>query len=436
MLLSIPSEIFSCHIAPYLSDTDLKRLSQTCKSFKSFRPESYLYYLNVRYSRKFVTSEETFKKRKHLALTDWNSHEYYEDGAEFYKEFPSSECFRNKVVKTFKKNISLNLTPGCFKSDNMYNSYSTIDDDVNRINFSVFDMNYDMKFETFEHVVKLNLSKLSIKVDLSILRNVSYLDLSYSDSFDVSTLSHLHYLNLSHTKVTDVSALGNVHTLNLSNTPVTDVSALGNVHKLNLSRTKVTDVSALGNVHTLNLSWTDVTDVSALGNVHTLNLSYTRVTDVSALGNVDTLSLDKCYGVYDISMLNKVRFLNLKNTVVKKIPVLEQVEELDISNSINFKDFSSLVNFKNLKALNIYCTNIVVEPKRISSWFSSPNSDSESDLESKLELTINNPELLSFLLNVKTLVWNWETSSRFCDKFKLHDMYDSLHGSDLDFKNF
>ena len=276
MLLSIPPEIFDYHVAPYLSDKDLKNISKTCKRFKSYRPETCLYTLTKHHSMKFITS-----------------------------------CyFRKKVSKIFKSNVALAFPP-------------------------IHIDNYHIKSpEAFKCIYSINLSSSSI-YDVSILRKISVIDLSWTAVEDVSALSHAHTLNLYSTEVKDVSMLGSVHKLNLGYTKVTDVSALGSVHTLNLTYTKVADVSALGSVHTLILRNTEVTDVSALTKVHTLDLHETKVSDISNLINVYDLDLSFTYELRDfkpIANFKKLRILNLTNS---RISDCEDISFLSFVYSLN-----------------------------------------------------------------------------------------------------
>lgn len=125
--------------------------------------------------------------------------------------------------------------------------------------------------------------------------------------------------------------------LNLSNcSQVTDLSVLKNIHSLDLSycRCISDDISALENTYILNLKGCEnITNVSMLGNLHTLNLSYCYyITDVSMLGNLHTLDLDHCYFIYDITMLGNLHTLNISYcNYVKDVSMLENVHTLDIT---------------------------------------------------------------------------------------------------------
>ncbi len=240
---------------------------------------------------------------------------------------------------------------------------------------------YITDVSALKDVDTLDLSWTNI-TDVSELGNIDTLDLSHTKVADVSALKNVRVLDLSSTNVTDVSALGKVHTLKLNNNNhtvgfwnkevkenhkeksklgnITDVSALGGVHALELSNTNVNDVSMLGDVDTLDLSNTKVTDVSKLENVRKLNLSNTSVRDVSKLGNVDTLDLSYTQ-VADVSSLGKVRKLNLSNTEISDVSKLIGVQELDISYTY-VTDVSTL---KKVKKLNIDNTDIIINDKNL-----------------------------------------------------------------------
>ena len=195
--------------------------------------------------------------------------------------------------------------------------------------------------------------------NIGILKDVTNLDLSWTDVSDISTLSGLTALtnlDLSWTGVSDISALSGLTALtnlDLSATSIDDISALSGLTaltNLNLAWTSVRDINALASLTALtnlNLHETSVSDISALSGLTALtnlNLSATSVDDISALSGLTALTnLDlSATSVDDISALSGLTALT----------------NLDLSFNRNLSDISALSGLTALTNLNLCGTSV------------------------------------------------------------------------------
>lgn len=159
-----------------------------------------------------------------------------------------------------------------------------------------------------------------------------------------------YYINLSYSyNIQDVHMLNNLHTIILNRcSSIKDVSMLCNVKYLDISYTNVIDVSMLGKLETLILYNTNIEDVSSLGNIKYLDISYTRVKDVSMLKNVIYLKMT-ALNVININMLTNVKFLNISWCVfIKNVSNLKNLKILKIDGLLKL-DTSMLKNTKIIK---------------------------------------------------------------------------------------
>lgn len=215
----------------------------------------------------------------------------------------------------------------------------------------------------------VNLSMCDDVVDVSVLGNVHYLDLSdcKNISDDISALGNVNYLNLRYcNNIKDVSPLENVYNLNLNFCiNIMNINKLANVHTLDFSNcTHLTneDIKIFGNVYSLNLSFcTQITEVISLEKVHTLTLrGCYNIIDVSSLGKVHTLNLQDCYNIIDVRSLGGCHTLDLTNCYsITNVESLGKVTNLILINCIKVKNLDAVKNVPNLKLFYISDDSLV-----------------------------------------------------------------------------
>lgn len=163
---------------------------------------------------------------------------------------------------------------------------------------------------------------------LARMRNLTDLDLGYSDVQDITPLARLtrlQELRLASTKVESLDALRTLtrlQELNLSDTPISNIASLAKMRHLeilDLSHTAVSDLEPLRQLHRLEqllLRDTDVEDVTplfSLRKLRDLDLGNTEVEDIKPLSNLVKL---KCLHlensqVHDVSTLSGLSHLGM-----------------------------------------------------------------------------------------------------------------------------
>ena len=217
---------------------------------------------------------------------------------------------------------------------------------------------------------------------LKDLKNLTQLDLGYTQVRDLTPLKdlkNLTHLDLSATSVRDLTPLkdlNNLTQLNLNGTPVHDFTPLKNLRnltQLDLLGTQISDLTSLKdlkNLTQLDLRRTPVSDLTSLKDLKSLTqlgLWETKVSDLSPLKDLNNLTqLDlSVTSVRDLSPLkdlNNLTQLNLNGTPVHDFTPLKDLNnltQLDLLGT-QISDLGSLKNLKNLTQLNLAYTKISV----------------------------------------------------------------------------
>lgn len=189
---------------------------------------------------------------------------------------------------------------------------------------------FETLFKKYQHneIIKIKFEDYRL---CDIWKNINFeIKASFLNISDVSIFKNAYKISLSGCgNIRNISSLKNVNILDLSYTCITDVSILGNVKELNLEgNLYIADVSMLGNVSILNLAGCiKIKDVSMLMNVKELDLSWCYIDSLGdkTQWNCKKLNLAVCNKIVDISMLKNVEFINL--TGCKNVPSYK-IEEL------------------------------------------------------------------------------------------------------------
>ena len=227
-----------------------------------------------------------FKKHTNYKLNDDYSHLYKND-----------ETFRNRVLSRIvnpQKQLYLNL--------NFYFEYYNI---FTVEELSVLGNVYSLNLSGCK-ITNTNMCDGSI--DLSVLENVHSLNLSSCRFSEIIKINKIDTLNLARCLITNVTPFKDVRVLNLHGCyKIRDVSPLRNVRYICLSWCKISDLSGLENADTLDLSGcNNITDVSPLKCVRVLDLSYCiNIKHVDALVNVSALNLS--WSPVDVFTLNELQ---------------------------------------------------------------------------------------------------------------------------------
>lgn len=195
------------------------------------------------------------------------------------------------------------------------------------------------KLYRFVAVDSLDLSgKVQIKhlKPLSELRDLKFLDISYTTIEDLSPISNITFLetlNLSSTPTAAIKFIkysDRLRDLDISNTQIEDISELGNLTNLQIlkaSNTAIQSFAVLNQFKSLK-----VLDLTASG--------FNTVENIKELAVLESLSLGKNY-ILNYSLLSK----------------LSSLISLDLSET-NFEDLSPLSSMPNLVQLDITACNI------------------------------------------------------------------------------
>lgn len=195
------------------------------------------------------------------------------------------------------------------------------------------------KLYRFVAVDSLDLSgKVQIKhlKPLSELRDLKFLDISYTTIEDLSPISNITFLetlNLSSTPTAAIKFIkysDRLRDLDISNTQIEDISELGNLTNLQIfkaSNTAIQSFAVLNQFKSLK-----VLDLTASG--------FNTVENIKELAVLESLSLGKNY-ILNYSLLSK----------------LSSLISLDLSET-NFEDLSPLSSMPNLFQLDITACNI------------------------------------------------------------------------------
>lgn len=195
------------------------------------------------------------------------------------------------------------------------------------------------KLYRFVAVDSLDLSgKAQIKhlKPLSELRDLKFLDISYTTIEDLSPISNITFLetlNLSSTPTAAIKFIkysDRLRDLDISNTQIEDISELGNLTNLQIfkaSNTAIQSFAVLNQFKSLK-----VLDLTASG--------FNTVENIKELAVLESLSLGKNY-ILNYSLLSK----------------LSSLISLDLSET-NFEDLSPLSSMPNLVQLDITACNI------------------------------------------------------------------------------
>ncbi|MDQ0462348.1 hypothetical protein QO010_000096 [Caulobacter ginsengisoli] len=164
---------------------------------------------------------------------------------------------------------------------------------------------------------------------------------------EISLLSNLTSLNLSDTNVDTIekiSSLENLSKLDLSNTSISDISSIYKLAKLadlNISNTALSDIKPLRHLSGLtylDMDDTTVSDISSLSELNELSIfgaDRTKIRDASPLSGLHNLiyiSLDDTE-VSDIEFVRELEYLEylyLRNTSVENISPIEDLENLQV----------------------------------------------------------------------------------------------------------
>ena len=332
------------------------------------------------------------------------------------------------AISNCKKLIYLNINR-CYKVED----YSFLEhENLKSIDvFGFSNQNHTFKYmevsKHFKNFSNISLKNCHCHIKLDYLTHCKSLNLHdcYPFEQNYNLLKNLDYINLSYTDITSTEGLGNIHTLILNNcNALLDISHLTNNYKVNLkssynidvntisslinckdlilsiknldsldylegiqayyftydsiTNNKIVSLNVLRNCHNIKIKdCIALTEVSQLGNLHSIKIyNGHNLTDVSALGNVHSLTLEKCISLEDISKLTNNYELNLRGcTKIKDISSLENCVILNLSNCTGIEDFSCLgkqedlnlshtkikdvSNLKNVIVLNLsYCKNI------------------------------------------------------------------------------
>lgn len=150
--------------------------------------------------------------------------------------------------------------------------------------------------ENMELAIKLAERGFKVKLDM---RN-NYVD--YTDDLmkALGKMYHLNFSGMNPLRNKHLPFLSEVHTLNISNCEnITDISMLKGVSNLDISWCGISDISVLGEgkIHTLNISGTRLKEIPILASLRHINTSYTRFgpEDVEKLQNLESFTCKKEY---------------------------------------------------------------------------------------------------------------------------------------------
>ncbi len=210
---------------------------------------------------------------------------------------------------------------------------------------------------------------------LSVLSNLTRLDLAYNEIEDISPLSSL-------TNLIDVDLIGNkfedltplcglkrLEKLYLGGNQLTDIAPLSNLKnliKLELNSNRITDLTPIGclpNLTKLDLQGNMLTDISALSaleKLSVLNLDYNRITDISPLKSLKKLEvlrisnniITDMQALQGLHSLKKLWLYDNQITEICGLDECENLEELYLSNN-QIRELKGLDRLKKLKKLNI-----------------------------------------------------------------------------------
>jgi Leucine-rich repeat (LRR) protein len=212
----------------------------------------------------------------------------------------------------------------------------------------------------------INVSGNKFIADLNALTpfyKLKSLDISHTSISDISVISQLNYLeelNLSHTLVHNLEALGNLsylNKLNISKTKILSVepiSALNNLKWLNASNTPVDNFDALLKIESLKYLEAENT---ATSESQLVNFAVNRP-ETEVIFRTDALML-WWTNLPDVWRKWFTQNQNINNTPsAAELQKLNMLTTLNLSNQQALRNLTPLMNFPNLKHLDISKTGL------------------------------------------------------------------------------
>ena len=232
-----------------------------------------------------------------------------------------SNCNNIKDVSMFKNVNTLDLS-WCNKITNV----SMLG------NVDTLDLSWCDKIKDISMLYNVRVLYLSHCTNITNITNNKSKDLNNKFSNEIKW--RCQKLDLSYTNITDISMLGNISILDLSYCDnITDISMLGNGHALYLSNCK--------NI----VKWCN----KEKWDYHIVDLSYTNITDTSMLENIHILNLSNCKNIIDVSILKNVNDLDLSSTNIENVVMLKNVNSLILNNCENIPQGQINYLRKNIK---------------------------------------------------------------------------------------
>jgi internalin A len=143
---------------------------------------------------------------------------------------------------------------------------------------------------SLNNLFEINLCHMKKKIDLSPLSHTKRIFLACSLIEDLSQLKEVVTLDISYTNIRSVSHLTKLETLIAIKTSITDISTLTNLQTLDISQTSISDISQLTKLRILRAHETPTLDVSCLRDLRAISCGDTHITGIDQLPKLEFIS--------------------------------------------------------------------------------------------------------------------------------------------------